>query len=120
MDNESELRADLQRYYGIDLDAAMNGAHTPHHLACLVEHLPPESSLHVAYNQDAVWTLTDTLLATLVNSLNLFIWSMGNKNKRGPRPQLIGPSYMRNKTRTLEAQAMPIDELMEKLNAPRG
>lgn len=86
----------------------------------MVEHLPLDSSVHRAYNIDAVWTVENTLLATLVNSLNLLIWSMGSKNKRGQRPQLIGPTYMRNKTRTLEAQAMPIEELMKKLNLPRG
>ena len=98
----------------------MDGAHTPHHIACLVENLPQESSVHRAYNPDAVWTLENTLLATLVNSLNLLLWSMGSKKNRGKRPQLVGPSYVRNKTRTLEAQAMPIDELMKRLNAPRG
>ena len=76
--------------------------------------------MHVAYEPDAKWTIERTILAIIANSLNMLIWGMSDKSKRGKRPQLIGPSYLRNKQRTLDAQVMTIDELMEKLNKPRG
>jgi len=110
----------LQRYYGIDLDDATAGGHTPHHIACLVENLPQDSCVSKAYNKDAEWTLERTLLAALVNSLNMLIWGMSDKKSRGQQPRRVGPSYMRLKERKIEAQAMPISELMEKLNRPRG
>jgi hypothetical protein len=97
----------------------MSGEHTPHHIAQLIHFLPSDSNIARAFNPDAEWNTERTLLAMLVNSLNLFMWSMGDKNKRGPQPQRIGPSYMRLKTRTLDAQSMPIDELMRKLSLER-
>ena len=111
------MRADLQRYYGIDWDRREK--HTPTHIAALVKHLPQDSALCRAYSEDAEWTLDRVLLATIANSLNMLIWGMGDKSKRGNRPQMIGPSWMRLKTRTLDAQAMPIDELLAKLSLER-
>ena len=118
-DHEGELRADLQRYYGIDLDHAMGGEHTPYHIAELVRFLPHDGSIGRAYDEDAAWSLDRTLVAMLVNSLNALIWGMGDKSKRGPQPDRVGPSYMRFKKRTLEAQAMPIEQLMEILSRER-
>ena len=106
-------------YYGINLDAAFRGEHEPSHIAELVRFLPQDSSLGRAYSDDAVWTLDRTLLALLYNSLNMLMWGMSDKSKRGAQPTRIGPSYIRLKKRTLEAQAMPIDELMAKLSMER-
>ena len=66
-----------------------------------------------------MWTADRTLLAALVNSLNLLMWAMSDKSKRGPRPDRVGPSYMRGRMRRLEAQSMPISELMEILSRER-
>ena len=111
------MRADLQRFYGIDWDRREE--HTPEHIASLVAHLPQDSAIHRAYDEDAQWTLDRVLLATIANSLNMLMWGMSDSKKRGPRPDMIGPSWMRLKTRKLEAQAMPIEELMEKLSQAR-
>ena len=111
------MRADLQRFYGIDWDKAQE--HSPIHIAALVKHLPQDSAICRAYDEDAQWTMDRVLLATIANSLHMLMWGMSDSKKRGPRPEMIGPSWMRFKTRKLEAQAMPIDELMEKLSAAR-
>ena len=111
------MRADLQRYYSIDWDRAQE--HTPVHIAALIKHLPQDSALGIAYNEDAQWTLDKVLLATIVNSLHMLMWGMSDSKKRGQRPDMIGPSWMRLKTRKLEAQAMPIEELREKLAQAR-
>lgn len=97
----------------------MNGEHSPHHIAELVRFLPQDSNVHAAYDVDAQWTLGNTLLALLVNDLNLLMWGMSDKSKRGSKPDLIGPSYLRTHKRTLQAQAMPIEQLMEILNRER-
>ena len=119
--HEEALRADLQQYYGIDLDHAMMGAHTAHHVACLVMQLPPDARIRIASHEDSVWTLNDVLTASLLNSLNGLIYGMSDRRKRGKKPELIGPSWMRDQShwRSLPARTMPISELMEILNKPR-
>lgn len=114
------LRADLQRYYGIDIDHAMAGAHSAGHIAALAAHLPPDSALHVANDPDAIWTYEMVILADIRNSLVGLIYGMSDKKRRGKKPQLIGPSWMtRGAMRSLEARVLPIDELMAELNKPR-
>ena len=113
------MRADLQHYYGINLDNVEECNHSPHHIAELVRFLPQESCVGRAYDEDAAWNYERTLLAAILNSLNLLIWGMSDKSKRGAKPEQVGPSYMRFKKRTLDAQVMPISELMEKLQLER-
>lgn len=105
----------MQRYYGIDLDKAISGEHTPNHIAELIRFLPQDSNISKAYNADADWTIERTLLAMLVNTLNMFMWGISDKSKRGAQPERIGPSYMRLKNRKIDAQVMPADELLKKL-----
>lgn len=116
-----ELEADLQQHYGIDLEAAMCGAHSARHVAVLASQLPPDSRLAASENADARWTLTNTLLAVLANDLRLWIWAHGDKRRRGSRPRLIGPSWMVDggSSRKAEAQVMTIDALMRELNKKR-
>lgn len=117
--HEDALRADLQRYYGIDLDHAMAGEHSAGHVAALVAFLPSDANLRRAADGDAAWTLEATLMASILNSLNLLIWAMSDQRKRGPKPQLVGPSYMSATKSTVPARTMTIDELMEELGKPR-
>ena len=115
------LRADLQRVYGVDIDRAMAGEHSAEHIAALAAHLPSDACVYKARNQDARWTLEPTLLAALLNSLNLLIYGFGDPKKRGNPPALVGPSYMaKANTRSLDARAMTADELMGELSKPRG
>ena len=117
---EGALRADLQQHYGIDLDGAVDGAHTARHVAALVVNLPRNSRLAVAENPDMAWSLTDVLLAALINSFRGFVWGMSDPKRRGNKPDLIGPSWMtKGKTRSLPARVLPIEELMKELNKPR-
>lgn len=121
--HEEMLRADLQQHYGVDLDRAMAGAHSVHHIACLVMQLPSNARIRCAEHEDSNWTLTDVLLASIINSLNVLIHCLfSSKRNRGRMPELIGPSWMKEKarTRSLPARALPVDELMEILNKPRG
>lgn len=119
-EHEDELRADLQQHYGIDLDHAMDGEHTPMHIAALVENLPQDSRVFVSEDKDMAWKLPDVLLASILNSLNGLIWGMGDARRRGKRPDLIGPTKLTEKGRkSLPARAMPITELMEQLERPR-
>lgn len=116
----AELRADLQRHYGIDLDHAMAGEHSAGHVAALVACLPSDSAIFRAENPDAAWTLEHVLLAALHNDLTGLMWGMSDPKKRGKKPKPIGPSWMtKEETRKLDARVLRIDELMEELNKPR-
>lgn len=117
--HEDALRADLQQTYGIDLDAAMCGGHTAPHVAALVHQLPPDSRLGIIDNADNAWTRAEVLLAAIFNSMAAWQWAQLDKRKRGPMPKRVGPSYMREDGRKLDAQVMTIAQLMRELQRPR-
>ena len=114
------MRADLQRYYGVDLDKAMAGEHSAAHIAALVKCLPSDAAMLRAENADAAWTLETVLLATLHNDLSMLMWGMSDTRKRGPKPKRIGPSWMtKDSTRKMAARTLEISELMKELQKPR-
>ncbi len=113
------LRADLQRVYGIDLDHAMAGEHSAGHVAALVAHLPSDACIFTARKKDALWGLDDVLMASILNSLNMLIYAMSDPRKRGREPQLVGPSYITERGRKLDAREMTASALMEILSKPR-
>lgn len=115
-----ELRADLQETYGIDIERAMAGAHSPVHVAALTAQLPPDARVRVAENKDSAWTLHDIVAVQLLNDFRTFVWAMSDSRKRGAAPQPIGPSWLSARRRkSLPARALPVDELMEELSKPR-
>lgn len=120
VNHETELRADLQRCYGIDLDHAMNGGHSAEHIAALMVCLPTDSCLFTAQNKDSVWTLETILLAEIRNIFISYIYGMADKKSRGPKPKLIGPSWMTDDSRKLEARVLTVDELLTELAKPRN
>lgn len=109
-----ELRADLQQYYGIDLDHAIAGEHTAEHVAALVRHLPSDARVCRREDPDAIWTLDTVLQASLLNAFTSFMWGMGDKRTRGKRPTPVGPSYIAGRHK-LPAQVMSIAELERQL-----
>lgn len=115
------LAADLQQYFGIDLEKAMSGEHSVTHIAQLVAHMPLESRLAKSTSADAAWTLTDVLMAALINNFRMFVYGMSDPKKRGAKPELIGPSYLTEQANksTLPSRVMPISKLLEELNKPR-
>lgn len=117
--HEDELRADLQQYYGIDLDAAIDGQHTAKHIAALTIQLPLDSRISKKSNKDNNWALNDVLLAVLINNFRMFVYGMSDPKKRGRKPELIGPSWLTQQKKTLPARVLPINKLMEELNKPR-
>ena len=120
--HEDELRADLQQWYGVDLDAAEAGGHTAEHVAALVAQLPSDARLRVAGDSDNVWTLEACLMAMVLNALHMLLYGMSDRKRRGAPPDAVGPSWMRRRPnrRTLDARVLTVDELMETLSKPRG
>lgn len=97
----------------------MSGEHTPNHIAELVRFIPHDSALGASVDEDAAWDMDRTLLAMILNSLNLLIWGMSDKNKRGAKPEQILPKHLKRKSRKLDAQVMSIDELKAALSLER-
>ena len=117
--HEDELRADLQQHYGIDLDAAVDGAHTARHCGALVAQLPAGARLRVCEEPDDRWTLELSMLAMLANQLNALIYMLGAK-KGDPKPALVGPSWMTSgRSNKVQAQVMTIEQLRAELAKPR-
>lgn len=117
---EDKLRADLQQYYGIDLDEAIGGKHTARHIAVLVAQLPLDSRLSKSANKDNNWSLSDVLMAVLINNFRMFVYGMSDPKRRGQKPEPIGPSWLTNQAkRTLPARVLPINQLIDELNRPR-
>lgn len=111
----NELRADLQAFYGIDLDRAMAGEHGASHVAALVSCLPPGSRVSVAVNPDNVWTLERQLLGLIFNALTA-VFTPKDKS-----PAQVGPDFMRfsDKGSTIAGMALTPEELMAELARPR-
>lgn len=113
VERPSALRADLQQYYGIDLDRAKAGAYTAAHVAALVTELPQDSRCMVALNPENRWTLQPYLLGTLINVLGRVF---GGKDARA----LIElPGQDMRDSQTIKGQAMSAAELMDILARPR-
>ncbi|MEU7200264.1 hypothetical protein [Streptomyces sp. NPDC045470] len=68
------LRADLQRFYGLDLADIWRGTLTPRRVWTLTEHLPDDSALTASLAggpQHRGWSLQTHLLAHLVNAVRV-------------------------------------------------
>lgn len=105
--------------YGICLDEAMDGGYSAPFVASLCMCMPQDCRWRVSYDKDMWWTGDRMLQAALVNALNGLIWGLSDKDKRGPEPKPIGPSWAIDKGRKVPAKAMRRDELLEILARPR-
>ena len=64
-----ELRADLQRFYGICWDDVLNGNFSFAHAAALAVNLPLGSRCLACEDERAGWTNAEILLLAIANSL---------------------------------------------------
>jgi hypothetical protein len=107
------LRADLQQYYGIDIDAAMAGRHSAAHVAALVAGLPRGARLWATVEPDSAWTLEATVTAYVANIL-LRVFGKEGHGWIGPRA--IQPKQDEQTNIGVEMDAA---ELMDYLSRPR-
>lgn len=88
MSNPDELRADLQQYYGLNLDG-MGVAYSHSHAASLVSQLPVGSRLSRVADPDAAWSDETHLLALIEYDLRVLIWQNSKDAQHGrnrPKP----------------------------------
>lgn len=111
------LRADFQRFYGLNLDD-LGKTYGVLHAAELAAHLPPESATMLAVAGG--WSKTDLLLATLIDDFRFYMWAKSggkakNRPKPIPRPGVVDESRKRMK----DALLLPVDEVKRRLALPR-
>lgn len=76
------LEADLLRYYGVDLLDWYRGELSSRRLATLVRQLPRDSAFRLAQEGEAAqWSLTDHLLAAVVDHLAIANWMFACVNR---------------------------------------
>lgn len=80
------MRADLQRYYGLNLDG-MGADYSCAHAAALLAHMPYGSALGMAVDPSQAWTSTDYLLRQIEYDLRVLSWQIaGDRGKQKPKP----------------------------------
>jgi hypothetical protein len=76
------LEADLLRHYGVDLLDWYRGRLSSRRLAVLVKHLPRDSvTLDGLHGEAAQWSVTDYLLASVVDQLAEANWMFATVNR---------------------------------------
>lgn len=83
-DYPDELRADMQRYYGLCLDD-MGRTYTHKHAAALMCQLPQQSRVCVAINPDAEWDEVTQLLVSIDYSLRILVWQRSGRKSGKPK-----------------------------------
>lgn len=82
------MRADLRRFYTLDLDAALaERSVRPTALLDLIEHLPQDAAVWRAIDPDTAWDLPAMLLALLVDEVRVLRWEFERANFKGRPPQ---------------------------------
>lgn len=111
------LRADFQRFYGLNLDG-LGRDYGVLHAADLAVHLPLDSVTKL--EMGGGWTRSELLLATLVDEFRFYVWAKAggkakHKPKPIPRPGVVDESRKRMK----DALLLPVDEVARRLAMPR-
>lgn len=87
-EHPSELRADFQQYYGLNIDG-MGVDYSVSHAADLAAMLPHDSRSFVAERPDLEWTNTEWLLWSIEYSLRVLRWQPtkdGQADRNRPKP----------------------------------
>ncbi len=110
-----EVIADFQQFYGLALPL-----HSPpddlERAAILWSQLPAESRSVRSEAPTLEWTSGEYLLWQIEYQLRTLMWSLGDKKKRGARPQpLTTPAKMAEAKRKQESALKLRDELDERL-----
>lgn len=85
--HEDALRADFQRFYGLNLDG-MGSAYSYRHAAALCANLPGDSAVYRAEGDG--WTETQQLLASIGRGIDTIWWQ---RTEAGSKPNATAPDY---------------------------
>lgn len=107
------------RFYRIDLDSTGLG---PVRIGDLAANLPDDAAIWRTMEEANRWPVSAHLLATVIDQLNLLLWSKTEDGERGrnypvPTPRPGASSH--SKQRDSEVNPMDLDELKKFLQRPR-
>lgn len=80
-----ELEADMQQYYGLDLND-LGRTLTVHHASVLAAQLPAQARCCIAQEPDLAWTTETMFLRRIDYSLASLLWAMGGRKGQKPKP----------------------------------
>lgn len=112
------LRADMQRFYGLDLDQLGDGLRV-RRAADLAANLPQDAAIWRRLDPRLEWDTSTMLLAQAVDSLDFLAWTRTRDSQRKGarwRGRLPRPWDTRN---TAKTQGMTLDETDRFLSMPR-
>lgn len=113
----------MLRHFGVDVLDVYRNRLSWRRLLVLVERLPADSATARAMHGEAAdWSLTDHLLASVVDALHVANWQRtedGAKGRRRPRP-LPRPGVSDGRVVTGRGGGMAPDELQARLAEMRG
>jgi len=113
-----KLRADLQRFYGLNLDDL--GPIRPRRMADLAANLPADAAIWTAFDRRAAWTPTQYLLAEIADNTNFLAFT---KTKEGHRKGARWKGRIQRPgqpTAKKQETALPADQMLAMLSKPRG
>lgn len=99
VEHPAQLRADLQQYYGLNIDG-MGSEYSYNHAAALVANLPRSSRIAAIENAACEWADNDYLLYTIEYTLRVISWQIGGCKGRAPEP-LPTPSEQAERRRKI-------------------
>ena len=118
-----ELRADFQRYYGID-SADIGASVSPLRAAALAAHLPRESATARAESPDCAWGDIEWMLHSIEFSLRVIAWhgtEDGAKGRREPKPLPTPADRARVEKKLESTDVCAVMEVLEKAGVmPHG
>ena len=109
-----ELRADFQRFYGLNLDG-MGCEYTVAHAAALASNLPPESATVRAMVPEAAWDAHTYLLSAIEYDLRVLVWQNsrdGQHNRNRPKRPQTPADVERIRKKTVETDFAAIAEAL--------
>lgn len=115
------LRADFQRFYGLDLDMVGYSIRC-RRAADLAARLPREACVWQAFDKRMEWTVTDWLLASIADNTNFIAWTKTkDASRRGAKwkGRVARPGEARGHAMH-GTNAVATDKLAELLSRPRG
>lgn len=111
------MRADLQRFYGLNLDR-MGSEFSAYHAACCLANVPKGSALAAAIDPANEWDESGYLLAQIEFDIRSLTWALaGGKKSKSPKPKRIETPSDRRKSRT-EYTRDDIDAIADALGIP--
>lgn len=112
------LRADLQRFYGLDLDELGHSIRC-RRMADLAANLPQEACIWQAIDSRAEWTDREYLLATIADNTGFLAWcNSKDSEKRNAKWRGRVPRPGERQPQT-DSTSMDVDRLAAMLSKPR-